>query len=68
LEMSPEPDNPLTDAHLGQLNNALDIIKRAKVAIDRAKRIGLDVSQAEATNQANEDKIRLIKQVYFSGR
>jgi hypothetical protein len=66
--MSPEPDNPLTEAHLAQLNNALDIIKRAKSAIDRAKRVGLDVSQAETTNQANEDKIRLIKQVYFSGR
>jgi len=66
--MSPQPGNPLTPAHLQQLNNALDQIKLAKVQIDLAKRAGIDVSTLEATNNDNETKLRQIKQVYFPGQ
>lgn len=66
--MSPQPDSPLNEGHLQQLNNALDAIKRAKVQIDLAERAGLDVSAAKEMNQKNEDKIRTLKQVYFAGR
>lgn len=66
--MSPVPGSPLTVDHLGQLNNALALIKTAKTQIDLAKRAGIDVSQAEDLNNQNETKIRQIKQVYFPGQ
>lgn len=66
--MSPNPASPLTPEHLQQLNNALDQAKLAQAQIELAKRAGIDVSQAEQINQANIDKIRTYKQVYFPGQ
>jgi hypothetical protein len=66
--MSPEPNSPLTDEHLQQLNNALDAVKRARTQIELAKRAGIDVADLQAQNDSNESKIRTLKQVYFAGR
>jgi DNA-binding phage protein len=66
--VSPEPNSPLTEEHLQQLNNALDAVKRARTQIELARRAGIDVADLQAANEANESKIRTIKQVYFAGR
>jgi nicotinate-nucleotide pyrophosphorylase len=66
--VSPEPNSPLTEDHLQQLNNALDAVKRARTQIELARRVGIDVDALQTANDANEAKIRSIKQVYFAGR
>lgn len=66
--MSTVPSNPLTIDHLNQIKNALDAVAAAKLQIELAKRAGLDVSQLEEINNANESKLRQIKQVYFPGQ
>lgn len=66
--MATNPNNPLTEDHLAQMNNALDAAKRAQDQIDLAKRAGIDVEQHEATLKASVDKIRQVKSVYFPGR
>lgn len=60
--------SPLTEAHLQQLNNALDAAKLATAQIEMAKRAGIPIGSLEETNNANIDKLRSIKQVYFAGR
>jgi hypothetical protein len=62
------PANPLTPDHLKQINNALDAVAQAKYQIDLASRAGIDVSNLKETNDANETKLRQIKQVYFPGQ
>jgi hypothetical protein len=67
--MSPEnPSAPLTIDHLTQLNNALSNVQIARNQIEKAKRVGIDVQQLEELNNANETKLRQIKQVYFPGQ
>lgn len=62
-----DPNSPLNEGHLQQINNALDAAKTATAQIEMAKRAGVDVGSLEAANNANIDKLRLIKQVYFAG-
>lgn len=66
--MATVPNNPLTIDHLNQIRNALDAVQAAKNQIELAKRAGLDVTQLEEINNANETKLRQIKQVYFPGQ
>lgn len=66
--MSTTPGSPLTEEHLNQMNNALDVATRAQQQIDTAKRAGIDVSQLEAQLKDSVDKIRQVKSVYFPGR
>ena len=66
--MAANPINPLTPEHLQQIRNALDQVKVAKAQIELAKRAGIDVAQLESINDANEDKLLKLKQVYFPGQ
>lgn len=66
--MSTTPGSPLTEEHLNQMNNALDVAIRAQQQIEMAKRAGIDVSQLEASLKDSTDKIRQVKSVYFPGR
>lgn len=69
--MPSDPVSPLTDQHLDQLNNALSAAQVAAAQIEMAKRAGIapdQIAQLEQQNNANIDKIRTVKQVYFAGR
>jgi hypothetical protein len=59
--------SPLTQDHLVQIQNALDVTQIAKNQIEMAKRAGLDVSRQEAQLREAEEKLLRIKNVYFPG-
>jgi len=61
------PMSPLTQDHLVQIQNALDVTQIAKNQIEMAKRAGLDVSRQEAQLREAEEKLLRIKNVYFPG-
>jgi len=59
---------PLTEDHLRQINNALDVAKGLHDQIDMATRAGIDVSLLKAQLDEAEGRIRQVKSVYFPGR
>lgn len=65
----PDPNSPLNEQHLQQLNNALDQARLADIQIQMAKRAGIPgIEQLEQQNNDNISKLRTIKQVYFAGQ
>lgn len=66
--MAVEFQNPLTEEHLNQINNALEAAQFARSQIDMAKRAGIDVASHEQQLNTNEARLLQIKQVYFPGR
>jgi hypothetical protein len=63
-----QPQHPLTDTHLVQINNALQTLQLAQNQVDLAKRAGIDVSSHQATIDDNRTKLLAIKNTYFPGR
>lgn len=70
----PDPNSPLNDNHLQQLNNALSAAKVAEVQIEMARRAGINqipgstIDELDNLNKDNVTKLRNIKQVYFPGQ
>lgn len=64
----PLDGNPLTEQHLEAINAGLATAAVARKAIDLATRAGVDVSAARAKLDADEARLRQIKQVYFPNR
>lgn len=61
------PNSPLTDSHLSQINNGLALINQAESQAILAKQAGIDVSAAEAIIAQAKDKLVRLKNVYFPG-
>lgn len=66
--MATNPNSPLTDAHLQQLNAALRAAQVAESQIQLAKQAGIDVSGHEQQLAQAVAKIRAIKAAYFPGQ
>lgn len=64
----PADGNPLTEEHLAQLNEALVKVATARKAIDLATRANINVATQKAAIDDLEDKVKLLKQVYFPNR
>lgn len=60
--------NPLTEANLKEINDALEAIRVAKSQIALAKKAGIDVAAQEAAALEAEQKLLRIKGVYFPNR
>ena len=63
--MADDDTGPLTLAHLEQIKQALAVIARAEIEIDRAKRAGIDVTQQTQQLADSKAKLLQIKNVYF---
>jgi hypothetical protein len=63
--MATNPNSPLTDQHLQQINTALQALEMAKSQILLAKQAGIDVTKFEQQAIDAEQKLRAIKNTYF---
>ena len=63
--MADEDTSPLTLAHLEQIKQALGVIARAEIELDRAKRAGIDVTMQAQQLADSKAKLLQIKNVYF---
>lgn len=61
------PDSPLNDQHLAQIQNALDVIARTENQIELAKRAGIDVMQLEQQLASSKTRLLSLKNTYFPG-
>lgn len=61
------PVSPLTQEHLAQIRNALDVVSIAEQQLALAKRAGLDVAQQERDLAESKQKLLQLKNVYFPG-
>lgn len=59
------PNSPLTDDHLSQINNGLTLINTAESQIILAKQAGIDVSAAEKQLMDAKTKLLALKHTYF---
>jgi len=58
----------LDETHLEQLNHALEMAHHANRHLEQAQLAKIPVDELKKQNQANIDRIRELKQVYFPGR
>ena len=63
--MATNPNSPLNDTHLAQIQNALKTISVIESQILMAKQAKIDVSAQEAQLAASKEKLQLLRQVYF---
>lgn len=61
------PNSPLTDAHLSQIQNGLRLIDQAESQVLLAKQAGIDVTDAEKSIADSKAKLIRLKNVYFPG-
>jgi hypothetical protein len=59
--------NPLTDTHLAQINEKLEQLNQADIAITKAQQAGIDVGNRRAEVAEARAKLTAIKTVYFPG-
>ena len=57
--------NPLSPADLAKIEAALASLKEVDLAIEKAKRAGIDLGTMEAAAAAAKAKLQALKQVYF---
>lgn len=62
------PTGPLTQQHLDQIKNALDIIALAKQQAEMATRAGVDIGTSLQQLNDTQAKLLQIKNVYFPGQ
>lgn len=62
------PEHPLDEGHLAQLQEAIDKTGVLERAIQKAKLAGVDVGDAFERNRATREKLVRVKQTYFPGR
>jgi hypothetical protein len=59
------PNSPLTDDHLSQINNGLTLIAQAESQILLAKQAGINVDAAEKQLTDAKTKLIALKRTYF---
>ena len=60
--------NPLTEADLTKIDDALAAIAIGEKQIELARRAGFEVADKEKELAASKEKLLQIKQVYFPGQ
>ena len=63
-----DPLNPLTEADLAKINQAIQQARDALSAADKASTAGIDVTAIRQTASDALNRLLAIKQVYFPGR
>jgi len=63
--MATNPNSPLNDQHLAQINAALQSVAVAESQLMLAKQAKLDVSTLETQLATAKDKLLAIKHTYF---
>lgn len=61
-------DNPLTQTNYRELNAALANINKARLAIESARRAGVNVDDQAAGLEYVEQRLNQIKAEYFKGQ
>lgn len=59
---------PLTEADLQQIDQALGRSREAENLIARARQAGIDVGELETRNRDARERLRRIKGAFFPGR
>lgn len=59
------PDSPLNEAHLRDINASLEAIDRIQKQVDLAERAGIDVANQKKVLADKRDQLLKIKNVYF---
>jgi hypothetical protein len=65
--MNVNPNSPLNEEHLKQINAALKAVDIAESQIILAKQAKIDVAHQEKMLQESKDKLLALKNTYFPG-